>query len=58
MGVRNMSDTDFNGAYDPTKADMVNHPPHYNQYGVECIDALRAACGEGFEYYLQGNVMK
>ena len=53
-----MSDTDFNGAYDPTKADMVNHPPHYNQYGVECIDALRAACGEGFEYYLQGNVMK
>ena len=58
MGVRNMSDTDFNGAYDPTKADMVYHPPHYNQYGVECIDALRAACGEGFEYYLQGNVMK
>jgi|TARA_R110000744_G_scaffold354936_2_gene461392 hypothetical protein len=38
--------------------DMVNHPPHYNQYGVECIDALRAATGEGFEYYLQGNVMK
>ena len=40
------------------KNDMVNHPPHYNQYGVECIDALRAATGEGFEYYLQGNVMK
>ena len=58
MGVRNMSDTDFNGAYDPTKADMVNHPPHYNQYGVECIDALRAACGEVFEYYFLGNVMK
>ena len=38
--------------------DMVNHPPHYNKYGVECIDALRAATGEGFEYYLQGNVMK
>ena len=38
--------------------DMVNHPPHYNQYGVECIEALRSACGEGFEYYLQGNVMK
>ena len=40
------------------KEDMVNHPPHYNKYGVECIDALRAATGEGFEYYLQGNVMK
>ena len=38
--------------------DMVNHPPHYNKYGVECIDAIRAATGEGFEYYLQGNVMK
>ena len=40
------------------KEDMVNHPPHYNKYGVECIEALRSACGEGFEYYLQGNVMK
>ena len=38
--------------------DMVNHPPHYNKYGVECIDALRAATGEGFEYYLQCNVIK
>ena len=38
--------------------DAVDHPPHYNKYGVECIDALRAATGEGFEYYLQGNVMK
>jgi len=44
--------------FDLPKDDMVNHPPHYNQYGVECIDALRAATGEGFEYYLQGNVMK
>ena len=42
----------------PATEDMVNHPPHYNKYGVECIDALRAATGEGFEYYLQGNVMK
>ena len=38
--------------------DMVNKPPHYNQAGVECIDALRAALGDGFEFYLQGNVMK
>ena len=40
------------------KKDMLNHPPHYNKYGIECIDALRAATGDGFEYYLQGNVMK
>jgi len=38
--------------------DMVNSPPHYNQAGIECIDAIRAATEEGFEYYLQGNIMK
>ncbi len=38
--------------------DMVNSPPHYNASGIECIDALRAALGEGFDFYLQGNVMK
>ena len=48
----------INGVTMNDKEDMVNHPPHYNKYGVECIDALRAATGEGFEYYLQGNVMK
>ncbi len=38
--------------------DMVNSPPHYNQQGVECIDAIHAATDDGFEYYLQGNIMK
>ena len=61
MGVRNMMDNDkdnFKGEYQEPTADMVNHPPHYNKYGGECIEALRSACGEGFEYYLQGNIMK
>ncbi len=40
------------------EADMVNSPPHYNQAGIECIDAIRAATGEGYQYYLQGNIMK
>ena len=40
------------------KNDMVNHPPHYNQNGVECIDAISAATGDNFKYYLQGNIMK
>ena len=40
------------------KADMVNSPPHYNQAGIECIDAIKAATGDGCEYYLQGNIMK
>ena len=39
-------------------ADNVNQPPHYNQAGIECIDAILAATGDGFEYYLQGNIMK
>ena len=29
-----------------------------NQAGIECIDAIRAATDDGFEYYLQGNIMK
>ena len=63
MGVRNMKDMNgkeiFTGEYGvKDNVDMVNHPPHYNKYGVECIEALRSACGEGFESYLQGNVMK
>ena len=24
-------------------AERVNHPPHYNAGGIECIDALEAA---------------
>ena len=38
--------------------DMVNSPPHYNQTGIECIHAISAATGNGFKYYLQGNIMK
>lgn len=39
--------------------DLVNQPPHYNQGGIECIDALKAALGaEDFQGYLRGNAMK
>jgi len=38
--------------------DMVNHPPHYNQHGVECIDAIRATTGDNFKDYLKGNIIK
>lgn len=40
------------------KEDMVNSPPHYNKSGIECIEAIKAMTDEGFEYYLQGNIMK
>ena len=38
--------------------DLVNSPPHYNQAGIECVDAIAAATDDGFQYYLQGNIIK
>jgi hypothetical protein len=39
--------------------DSVNHPPHYTQGGIECIDAIRAALTpEEFRGYIKGNVIK
>ena len=39
--------------------DMVNHPPHYTQGGIECLDAIRASMTkEGYEAYLKGNIIK
>ena len=38
--------------------DMVNSPSHYNEFGIECIDAIQAATGTEFKSYLQGNIMK
>lgn len=39
-------------------SDSVNHPAHYMGGEIECIDAIKAACGEHYEGYLQGNAMK
>lgn len=37
----------------------VDHPSHYTQGGVECIDALEAALGpEGFNAFCRGNAIK
>lgn len=42
-----------------TTADMVNHPPHYTQGGIECIDAISAQLTRD-EYigYLRGCIAK
>jgi|TARA_R110000824_G_scaffold35683_2_gene111567 hypothetical protein len=40
------------------KHDMVNSPSHYNESGIECIDALQAMLGKNFDAYLQGNIAK
>ena len=37
MGVHNMAKWNV----DCNNKDMVNSPPHYNKYGVECIEAIQ-----------------
>lgn len=39
-------------------ADRVNHPSHYCAGGVECIEGIKAALGDEFPAYCQGNVLK
>nr|DAO69298.1 MAG TPA: nucelotide kinase [Caudoviricetes sp.] len=43
-----------------SKTDMVNHPQHYTQGGIECIDALKAATvgKRGIEAICVANVIK
>jgi hypothetical protein len=39
--------------------DNVNHPLHYTQTEIECIDAIKAALGaDGFHAYCKGQVIK
>ena len=41
------------------KKDMVSHPSHYNQNGIECFDVIKAAIGEdGFKNFCEGNAIK
>ena len=54
MGVHDMAKWEVNCK----DKDMVNSPPHYNKNGIETIDAIRAMTDDGYEYYLQGNIMK
>ena len=41
-----------------TMIDLVNKPPHYNNGDIETIDAIQSALGDGFEFYLEGNILK
>ena len=44
------------------KPDMVNHPPHYTQGNIECIEAISYINNklhtEGYEGYCLGNFIK
>lgn len=59
-GVRALTqETEAVGGYYKEFADPVNHPSHYNQGAVECIDAIEAALGpDGFRAYCKGNALK
>lgn len=41
-------------------SDNVNHPSHYTQGGIECIEAIKAAIGhlQGYEAACVYNIMK
>ena len=38
--------------------DSVNHPTHYNQGNRETLDTIKDVLGEGFDYYIAGNIIK
>jgi len=38
--------------------DVINHPAHYNHGNIECLTYLEDSLGDGFEFYLEGNVKK
>jgi hypothetical protein len=39
--------------------DLVNHPPHYADGGIECIEAIEAQLtAEEYRGYLKGNIAK
>jgi hypothetical protein len=40
-----------------SSSDPIN-PSHYRQGGIDCIEAIKAALGDGFIGYVWGNVLK
>ena len=41
-----------------SKKDNVNRPSHYRKGKVECIDAIKSATSDGYQFYIQGNIIK
>lgn len=40
-------------------SDTINHPDHYTQGGIECINAIRSSMPrDAFMGYCQGNILK
>ena len=46
-------------APDATGQDLINHPPHYTQGGIECLEAIKASMPyDQFIGYLKGSQLK
>lgn len=61
MGYEVIEDAQTVSGDTPTEThDNVDHPAHYNQGGVECIDALKAATVglEGIQAFCTANAIK
>ena len=54
MSIDNVPPTQWDNA----KKDMVDHPPHYNEGGLECIDYIQQQLGDKFSSYLEGSIIK
>ena len=59
MPIRKNTVTTKSKSSPTPSADPVNHPAHYTQGGIECIDAIRASMSkEQFLGYCKGNSLK
>jgi len=56
--IKDSLTTELNTSEFPDSSSDPINPGHYKQGGVECIEAIKAALGDGFPDYLRGNVMK
>ena len=54
----NFVKVEHNDEVEPTN-DAVQHPSHYTQGGIECIEAIKASMtADGFCDYCKGNIIK
>ena len=56
--MKRLKEEQANMQSDNLELDMVNSPAHYNKANIETIDMIESVTDDGFEAYLQGNILK
>ena len=56
--MKRLKEEQANMQSDNLELDMVNSPAHYNKENIETIDMIESVTGDGFEAYLQCNILK